>query len=183
MTIKEFVENLNGRFIGKEILPHERQWAKENNIVVVFAHLDDCIEFRGAIDDEVYINSDKKIDIGSEGIIPDWGDVIIPFREAEALAYFKRKDSKLFTVTYEQDVMYNNENYLWVFTTDLEHYTFSIHDDLDDVPYCVGIAFQIPPKDVETTQDSEYVKGYNAGYEAGYDKGYYQAQTLKRRGC
>lgn len=68
MTLKEFAKMLSGREYGNEITKAEEQLAKELGYVVVFGYSDDCIELRGAIDDE--IDSYGSGEIGHE-LLPD----------------------------------------------------------------------------------------------------------------
>lgn len=178
--LKEFAEKLNGRFIGEEVSFEEIEFAKKNGIVIVFAHSDDCIEFRGAINDETYISHTNEINIGKFGVIPEWGSFDM-YDERDVRNYFNNKDTMALKVSYTNDVEIEFENvvnnYTWVFTSTVPYVSFSIHDPYDDVPYCLGIVFELP--EIET--DTE--KTYRMGYEAGYDRGYYHAQTMKRRGC
>lgn len=53
MTLKEFAEMLGERSYGSEITKEEEALAKELGFVVVFGYSDDCMELRGAIDDEL----------------------------------------------------------------------------------------------------------------------------------
>ena len=53
ITARELALKLNCREYGNEITAEEEQQAKENNLLVVFGYSDDCVELRGAIDDEI----------------------------------------------------------------------------------------------------------------------------------
>lgn len=52
MDAKELAKLLNGRNYGNEITKEEEKIAKENYLVVIFGCSDDCVELRGAIDEE-----------------------------------------------------------------------------------------------------------------------------------
>ena len=53
MTTFEMARRLNGNQYLNEITGDEECIAKESNLVIVFGYSDDCIEFRGAIEDEL----------------------------------------------------------------------------------------------------------------------------------
>jgi hypothetical protein len=57
MTKEELAAILNDREYGAEITEIEAKLAKKDGLVVVFGHSDDCVEFRGAIEDEAYGDS------------------------------------------------------------------------------------------------------------------------------
>ena len=51
--VREFANRLSGREYMSEISAEEEREAREKGLVIVFGYSDDCIEFRGAIDDEL----------------------------------------------------------------------------------------------------------------------------------
>lgn len=52
LTAKEMAGLLNGRERGREISKEEEAIARDSGLVVAFGYSDDCLELRGAIDDE-----------------------------------------------------------------------------------------------------------------------------------
>ena len=60
-ALKAIAEKLNGRQYLDELHSDEEEELKQQGIVVVYGYSDDCVEFRGAIDDEVGMFCDGAI--------------------------------------------------------------------------------------------------------------------------
>lgn len=133
MNIHEFANLLNGREYGSVITKQEEQKAKELGYVVVFGYSDDCIEFRGAIDDEIGCYGRKKIYLDKDGILE--------YCECECKYYQSAKEkSKVIEAIWDGD-----EKYRWIFKTEIPHVDFEIFEDGEK--FCKGIIFDI--KDLE----------------------------------
>lgn len=133
MDAKELAKMLNGRAYGYEITEGEAQLAKENGLVVVFGYSDDCVEFRGAIDDEV--------DCYESGIVCIYeGTVYAPMaRDYRNTCPFVKTGTK--NARTVNAVWHNDGNPCWTYQTDIPHHTFNIYEDAD--LYCVGIVFEL----------------------------------------
>jgi len=130
MTAKEFAELLNGRQYRDEIGSKEEKIAKESSLLVIFANSDDTVEFRGAIDDEIYgrpiyvikgnIVTEYDFDEDSE-VLKKYGITITPDLTVNAIWQPESLDSS------------------WLITVDegVKHYNFDIFDD-DDL-FCRGV--------------------------------------------
>lgn len=68
MTKEELAALLNGRQMGDEITDDEEKKAERAGLAVVFGYSDDCVEFRGAIEDEAYANGDGEIWLDRDGV-------------------------------------------------------------------------------------------------------------------
>lgn len=134
MTKEELAKLLNGREYGHEITENEKQLAKDNSLVVVFGFSDDCIELRGAVDDEVY----GFALIDSKGILPSRSSLFDidsddDSNDDEILDFLLRKNKAVkLKGTYSS---------IWEFTFPKEHFVFEIYED--DELYCKGIVFSL----------------------------------------
>ena len=125
VTKEDLAKILNGREYGNEITKEEELLAKENGLVVVFGHSDDCIEFRGAMNDEF----GQSVNFTKDGEIRHCDDDCPYFTKAlnESSKIF-RKPSK------------TTEHY-WVFETIIPHAEFDVFEDGD--LYGKGLVFDI----------------------------------------
>lgn len=123
MTTFEMAMRLNGNQYLNEITRDEECIAKESNLVIVFGYSDDCIEFRGAIEEELgcfdggdfWIN--KKCVVGAlAGEVPDGVKTI-------------------------SAVWCGKSGASWEYETEIPHDTFNIYEDGE--LYCVGIVFSL----------------------------------------
>ncbi len=118
--VKLFANKLNGREYLEEIREDEKQYAKENGLVVVFGGSDNLMEFRGAIDDEIGCFGGATAYITENGVCYD---------ECKTLC---KKIKAVFNGV---------RGYSWHYETDIPHETFDIIDDGE--AYCQGIVFNI----------------------------------------
>lgn len=130
MNIQEFAEMLNGREYNMEITPAEERLAKELGFVVVFGFSDDCIEFRGAIFDELGCYNGGIICLDKNGILKNECD-------DDDCPYFERMKQESKTIKAVWDI----EGYSWIYKTDIPHATFEIFEYGEK--YCRGIVFEI----------------------------------------
>ena len=130
MSVEAFAEYLDCCPIGKEIDRQEEAFAARNGFVVVFGYSDDCIEFRGAIDDEVGCYNGGKILVTKTGVLqtPDCGQ-----DECPHFAIAKRAAKEITAKWCETD------DACWTFETGIPHETFEVFED--ETLYCVGIVF------------------------------------------
>lgn len=123
MEKEELAIFLQGREYGNEITKEESKQAKENGLVVVFGYSDDCMELRGAINDE----------FGTEAYFDNEGNTLE--RCDDDCIHSQRAFEKANKI--EGD--YTNSG--WRFTTTIPHDTFDIVEE--DELYCRGIVFNI----------------------------------------
>ena len=135
MKTEKLASILNGRQYGQEITKEEQQQAKENNLVVVFGYSDDCMEFRGAIYDEV----GSEASITPDGMLEnECGEWDCPYHEKEKE---KAKLIKAVWCTEKDGEVYAS----WIYQTSIPHEPFNIYRDGD--LFCGGIVFSM--EDVE----------------------------------
>lgn len=139
MTIKKFAAMLDGRQYLHEISPTETQMAKELEYVVVFGYSDDCMELRGAIDEEIGCWGGTTVSI--------YGNEIIKKGEGcEKCKLFREHIKKLPCLKSIE----SNECF-WEYEIDLPHECFDIYEGQEK--YCRGIVFEIPRIDGEGKQN------------------------------
>lgn len=123
MSVEAFAEYLDCCPIGKEIDRQEEAFAARNGFVVVFGYSDDCIEFRGAIDDELGCFDGGVFWIAPDGkmirTVNDWGCM----HRLEALWCDRLSDAA------------------WSYRTDIPHAEFRVIEDGE--VYCRGIVFKV----------------------------------------
>lgn len=136
MNAKELAALLNGRKYGSETTAEEEELAKENNLVIVYGSSDDCVELRGALDEEF---GDHNIYFNEEGFIENECD---------------DDDCPYYQKIIEQSARIQPEycNYPdmpdgWGFRvnqadgTEIPHETFEIIEE--DEVFCKGIVFSL----------------------------------------
>ena len=128
---------LTGREYREEMSKVEEASAKAAGLVVVFGWSDDCVELRGAIDDEVGAYDGTTVRVTPLGLLPAW-DSLDQSDEAEAEAYFAKKRAGFRVIKALWSVV---PDYSWTFETDIPHATFEIVEDGE--PYCRGIVFEL----------------------------------------
>jgi hypothetical protein len=129
MNIQEFAKMLDSREYCNEMTKDEEKQAKELGFVVVFGFSDDNTELRGAIDDEVGGYSNHTIYFNEKGLLQNECDDNCP--------YFERMKQQSKTI----EAVWGEEDYSWVYKTDIPHATFDIFED--GKKYCRGIVFRM----------------------------------------
>lgn len=134
MTKEELAQLLNNREYGFEITEDEEQLAKDNGLVVVFGHSDDCIELRGAIHDEVY----GFALIDSKGILPSRSSLfdVDPeddSNDEEMLDFLLRKKNAV--------KLFGSYGKYWCFSLPKSQPTFNVYEDGELC--CEGIVFSL----------------------------------------
>ena len=118
---------------GKEISAYLEDEAKKNGLVVVFGYSDDCMEFRGAIDDEIGVYEGGTVFITKSGVLlpePECGAADCPY-------YIAAKEGcKSVRAVWHDDV-----GPCWTYETDLPHSKFDIFENGE--LFCVGIVFSV----------------------------------------
>lgn len=134
MTKEELAALLNNRQMGDEIHQAEEAQALKAGLVVVFGYSDDCIELRGAINDEWGAGEGKQIPISTTGI------EYVSEEEAEVLEKFgvlKVVEARRAIIT----TRWGCDDYSWLYETTIPHATFDILED--EEKFCRGIVFSL----------------------------------------
>lgn len=134
MTAKELANQLTRIEYPVRIPAHTLTQAKASRLVIVHGGSDDLIEFDGAITDEAGVNGGGVVEIDSQGVIPDFGDV--EHKVSECQKWLVRHGN-----ARSIDALWcvEGEGYCWTYKTDIPHETFEVMDGDDH--YCRGIVF------------------------------------------
>lgn len=139
ITKEQLAEKINGRPIGQEIEPGERDQADDAGLVVVFGYAD-CVYLRGAIHDGIPLNPPFNIfsfRVTSEGVAPEWNGEFEERTKSEAEKFFRMNAMPCAVIT----ALWNSEGKCaCTFETDLPHATFDL---LEDGAFCRGIVFSL----------------------------------------
>jgi len=135
MIEKEIADMLNHIEYGEKIRDDILKYAKDNGAVIVFGASNDLMEFRGAIDGEVYCYGGGAAYLDKNGLITNQCD-------DERCPYFREKllHAKLITAIWDFD------EYKWIYATDIPHETFDILEVSAIrtwTKYCRGIVFSM----------------------------------------
>lgn len=134
MNKEELAKLLNGREYGNEITVAEKEKAKENNLVVVFGYSDDCMEFCGAIDDEVDCFDGGVAYLDGKELVES--SIIEDCKQCRFLQKHLKHLRKIEAVWCPKDM-----DCSWKYETDIPHSKFNIYEDGE--LYCVGIVFDL----------------------------------------
>lgn len=135
MTKEEFAARLHGREYRKEMSRADDTLAMNEGLVVVFGASDDLVEFRGAIDEELYCHENLAANLfltnGSQGK-PIW----IAATEQDTQNYIPTPFPPIVAqwAPAEPDCS-------WLITSDIPHATFDILEDGE--LFCRGIVFSL----------------------------------------
>lgn len=132
MNIKDFAALLNGREYREEISEMEEKLAKDNGFVVVFGASDDCMEFRGAIYNEIGCYEGREV-----YLTPDKELLVSSCEDCDKCRYFKKALENCVSIK----ALWCNSDWCWTYETQIPHETFEIYEDGD--PYCKGIVFDL----------------------------------------
>jgi hypothetical protein len=139
MDIKqELAKKLHGRQYLEEITKEEENYAKENNLVVVFGASDDNMEFRGIIYDEINCYDGGTAYLDKHGLLVNECD-------DDYCPHFIRIKEQATQIK----AVWDEEGYSWIYKTDIPHVTFDIlNEDYEDgMKYCKGIIFSMDDVD------------------------------------
>lgn len=129
---KEFAKTLTDRNYGFELTKEEEQYAKDNNLVVVFGRSDDCLEIRGAIDDELGMDAH----FTKDGLLEYDDD----FGSMEEMINFIQGHVPEFKV-FKIEGTFEDREFPWMFETKIDHATFEIYEDGEKS--CLGLVFTL----------------------------------------
>lgn len=134
MNKQQLAELLTGRQFRKVITEEECQLAKQNDLLVVFGHSDDCLELRGILHDEygAYDGTTKYFGVNLYGEIVKLTDIGM----ALLLEDFGVKPFLIKAIWQPTTIDAD-----WLITTDdLPFATFDIFED--DKLFCRGIVIE-----------------------------------------
>lgn len=134
----ELADQLDMSAYGFTLSALQRQYAKENGLVVVYGASDDLIEFEGAFRDEGSVYDGGTVRVDAEGVLPDNADDLDTEEERERY-YYRKGRSKTIEALWCDEV--NGGGFDWAYRTDIPHATFNVMDG--DEPYCCGIVFAL----------------------------------------
>ena len=131
LTAVALAARLNGREYMHEVSPVDQQEAKQAGLVIVHGYSDDCMEFCGAIYDEVSCYGGGKAYLTSDGLLKnDCDDALCP--------YFDERKATAPTI---EAVWNDGEGPAWRFETKIPHSTFEVFEDGE--LFCRGIVFAL----------------------------------------
>ena len=124
---------LSGRSYMSEITTSEAGQAKAAGLVVVFGYSDDCMEFRGAICDEVDCYNGRTVYVTKDGVLNP------PDCDCDDCSYFSaaKKSATPIKAVWNE----NGPGPCWTYETEIPHETFEIFDERE--LWCVGIVFDV----------------------------------------
>ena len=128
MITKEIATILNGMEYGEDIKEQDLEYAKVNEVVIVFGASDDLMEFRGAITDELAIYGDGFAYLNKDGLLRNKCD-------NTECPYFIEKRLQAKSIA----AVWYCGGYSWIYTTEIPHETFDILEE--GQKYCRGIVF------------------------------------------
>ena len=125
IDLKAFAKKLTGRdYYDYPQIPKDLvEFAKNNNIVIVYGASDDLMEFEGAIYDEAGCFDGGKVYFDKNGVKENAANMI------EAVWCDKERIDE------------NGNVITWTYKTDVPHEIFMIYDGSE--PYCEGIVFKL----------------------------------------
>lgn len=129
-AVKAISYSLNGNQYKDEVSQMDIEHAQRNGVVIVFGASDDLMEFRGAINGEVYCYD------GGKAYITDTGELLNNTCVDDCPHYELAKKAAT-----EIKAIWGEGEYSWTYETELKHETFEIVEDGE--PYCRGIVFSL----------------------------------------
>lgn len=137
MNKNEACTLLNGMEYGEEIATEIQQCLKDSGLVAIFGASDDLMEFRGAINHEVYCYDGCTAYLTKDGLLMNKC-------EEDDCPYFEQIKKQAIKIKAlwcaEPDIS-------WTYKTKIPHSTFEIMED--GVIYCRGIVFSLSDIGVE----------------------------------
>ena len=131
--IQQLQTMLHNRQYRDETTPEIIQFAKDNNLVIVFGSSDDLVEFCGAIDDERYAHIYTEIFLSKQKILTSECELGSSCPHWKELNESMPESIKKITI--------NGNHPYWTYQVDFAHLTFDILEDEDK--YCEGIIFSL----------------------------------------
>lgn len=142
LSKERLAEILNWRQYRDEMSKEQEEVAKASDLVVIFWYSDDWVEFRWAINDEIWAWNWTQFFIRGKKII-EKGILEDTLREVENDFewYFKELVNKDLENSKIINVEYDTDWYAWKINTELPHSTFDIMED--DEKFCRGIILDL----------------------------------------
>ena len=131
MDVKEAAAALDGSEYREEGSRELFDQMEAAGLVAVFGASDDLMEFRGAINDEVGCYDGGEAYLTPEGLLVSECD-------DDRCPYFGRA---LKTAAKIEASWSDDDNFAWVYITDIPHETFVVNEDGEG--YCRGIVFRL----------------------------------------
>jgi hypothetical protein len=142
--LKEFADKLDG---CESMSKSDIQYAKENDIVIVYGASDDLIEFDGAISDEGDCYNGGDVLVRKSGIIhnvEECEEAINTLKEngfdGLELSEITSKITSIWCPDYVEFDGFNVSGFTWNIETKIPHEKFKMYEDGD--VYSVGIVFK-----------------------------------------
>ena len=132
MTKFELAQKLHGRESGSEITTEEEEQARNAGLVVVYGYSDDCMEFCGAIDDEVGCYG------GGTAYLTENGLLYTPDCDKESCPHFvsaRNAAKRIDAVWHDED------GPCWTFNATIPCEPFGIYEYGE--LFCTGIVFSM----------------------------------------
>lgn len=141
MNAKELAAILNGRTEGSEISEEEQRQAKQAGLVVAFGASDDCLEFRGAFDDEISSYNGVTVQVTADGIVEKWSSLLKRQPHKDVVREYLKRDETAKTVTAKWDQV---DAYEWFIEGDFPFEPFDVAHRVEGAaPFCRGIVFSV----------------------------------------
>lgn len=127
MTAKELSKILDGREYGKETTRETINKAKENGLVIVYAHSDHVSIFEGSINEAIECSGGKKMFFNKDG--SNFTDENGITDNSRHKTKDKHEANCIEAVWCEKEKVWLNGSYFsWTFKTDIPHETFDIFE-------------------------------------------------------
>ncbi len=129
--------HLNGVEIDEEDsrIPKD---AKERGLVVVYGASDDLMEFRGALNDEIYVYDGGTAYVSRTGVLQEEDyDCGCKFAEQAKIAAMKAARTI--------EAVFGEDDLSWQYRTDIPHAAFDVLEEGET--YCCGIVFDLEALD------------------------------------
>ena len=134
-ALDELVSKLDG--IDESEIDSLNEFAKENNLVFIYGHSDDCVEFRGVIDEEGYCYGGGDLPFTKKGLANDTGEL------EDALNVLMENGYDISSIHAQTNVIKaaRDSEGVWRFKTEITHKTFNVMEDGELSG--IGIAFRM----------------------------------------
>lgn len=118
-SLDELVSKLDG--IDESEIDSLNAFAEENNLVFVYGYGDDCVEFRGAINDEAYC-----YDVGNLPFTKKGGVTIDDHELFNAINFLKENGYDVECINNQTNTVTVCRNKMWTFETSIPHKKFNL---------------------------------------------------------
>ena len=134
-ALDELVSKLDG--IDESQIDSLNTFAEENNLVFIYGHSDDCVEFRGVIDEEGYCYGGGDLPFTKKGLVNDTGEL------EDVLKVLTDNGYDVSSIHAQTNIVkaVRDTKGVWRFETEIPHKTFNVMEDGE--LSSVGIAFRM----------------------------------------